>query len=78
MQKIIISGKNNRGNETRISTKETSQNLEIYFQGVDGEIRKATVCVVSNAGVLEIYVANETSPKLSTFGVCASKLPPNR
>lgn len=72
MQKIIVSGKNNRGNETRISTRENSQNLEVCFLGAQGEIRKASLkLALGDGGALVATLDNSTA---YTYGIQAEKL----
>lgn len=86
MQKIIIQGQNNRGNSTRISTKEDFQILEIYFQGPQGEIRKADVILSVDCGELTIGTVGDTvharkigdCASLSILGEKAEKLAVNR
>lgn len=78
MQKIIIVGTNGRGKQTRISTRQTSQELEVYFQGENGEIRseKFTFKITSGGS---LALTNENGMLLTqTEGNPASKLSPNR
>lgn len=76
MQKIIVQGINNRGNSTRISTKEDFQTLEVYFQGAQGEIRKASLRLCLGAG--GSLVAALDNGTLYTHGVEAEKLAKKR
>jgi len=73
MKTILIRANNSRGNEQRISTFDDSMQLDVFFKGENGEVRREILYLKrTDAGSLRVENSNQLL--LQTEGDVSQKL----